>query len=100
MAVTTDTLIDDSAVLAGLFDTPGCAIFLDFDGTLVDLAPTPDGDLKRVPYPPYVEALRHWQRRLNRVTTLDEDPFDDPVNLEDVQRAAAEEVFSADANWS
>lgn len=43
MAVTTDTLIDDSALLAGLFDTPGCAIFLDFDGTLVDLAATPDG---------------------------------------------------------
>ncbi len=43
MAVTTDTLSDDSAVLAGLLDNSGCAIFLDFDGTLVDLAPTPDG---------------------------------------------------------
>ena len=43
MIASTDTLSDDSAVLAGLFDTPGCAIFLDFDGTLVDLAPTPDG---------------------------------------------------------
>ena len=37
------TVQDDSAVLGQLLDSPGCAIFLDFDGTLVDLAPTPDG---------------------------------------------------------
>lgn len=34
---------DDSAVLLQLLSTPGSAVFLDFDGTLVDLAPTPDG---------------------------------------------------------
>lgn len=34
---------DDSAVLTSMLDQPGCAIFLDFDGTLVDLAATPDG---------------------------------------------------------
>ena len=37
------TARDDSAVLGSLLENPGCAIFLDFDGTLVDLAPTPDG---------------------------------------------------------
>ncbi|MDO8064658.1 trehalose-phosphatase [Janthinobacterium sp. SUN206] len=34
---------DDSAALLQLLGTPGTAVFLDFDGTLVDLAPTPDG---------------------------------------------------------
>ena len=34
---------DDSAALLQLLSTPGSAVFLDFDGTLVDLAPTPDG---------------------------------------------------------
>ena len=34
---------DDSAALLQLLSMPGSAVFLDFDGTLVDLAPTPDG---------------------------------------------------------
>lgn len=34
---------DDSAALLQLLSTPGSAVFFDFDGTLVDLAPTPDG---------------------------------------------------------
>jgi len=34
---------DDSASLLQLLSAPGTAVFLDFDGTLVDLAPTPDG---------------------------------------------------------
>ncbi|MDZ5633760.1 trehalose-phosphatase [Janthinobacterium sp. GMG1] len=34
---------DDSAALLQLLAAPGSAVFLDFDGTLVDLAPTPDG---------------------------------------------------------
>lgn len=36
-------LPDDSAALLQLLGTPGTAVFLDFDGTLVDLAPTPGG---------------------------------------------------------
>ncbi|MCC7596404.1 trehalose-phosphatase [Janthinobacterium sp. FW305-129] len=36
-------LPDDSAALLQLLSAPGTAVFLDFDGTLVDLAPTPDG---------------------------------------------------------
>ncbi len=35
--------LDDSAALLQLLSAPGAAVFLDFDGTLVDLAPTPDG---------------------------------------------------------
>ena len=34
---------DDSASLLQLLSAPGTAVFLDVDGTLVDLAPTPDG---------------------------------------------------------
>ena len=36
-------LPDDSAALLQLLSAAGTAVFLDFDGTLVDLAPTPDG---------------------------------------------------------
>ena len=42
------------------------------------------GKLRRVPFEPFVEELHRWQRLLNRVTTLDEDPFSDPVELQDV----------------
>ena len=53
----------------------------------------------RTPYVPYVEALHRWQRRLNRATELDEDPFDSAVDLEDIVRAARETDPVADANW-
>ena len=43
---------------------------------------------RRVPYGPYVDELRRWQKELNRVTELDEDPFSDPVDLGDVVAAA------------
>lgn len=46
------------------------------------------GDLRRVPFAPYVDELRRWQKLLNRVTELDEDPFSDPVDLNDVIAAA------------
>jgi trehalose 6-phosphate phosphatase len=38
-----DGLSDDSAALLRLLGSPATAVFLDFDGTLVDLAATPDG---------------------------------------------------------
>jgi hypothetical protein len=47
-----------------------------------------NGVLRRVPFQPYVDELRRWQKLLNRVTELDEDPFDDPVDLADVVAAA------------
>ncbi len=59
-----------------------------------------DGDdLKRVPFEPYVQALRNWQKRLNRVTELDEDPFSDPVDLNDIVKAAKELQMQPDKNW-
>ncbi|WP_374473179.1 hypothetical protein [Phenylobacterium sp.] len=59
-----------------------------------------DGDLRRVPVEAYCEELRRWQKRLNRVTHLDEDPLSDPVNLEDIVVAAREMRMRSDANWS
>ena len=66
---------------------------------ICDLEPQPDGVLKRVPFPPYVEALRHWQRELNRATSLDDDPFDQPVNLEDIIAAARRLKPQGDTDW-
>jgi hypothetical protein len=66
---------------------------------IADLVPTPLGDLQRVPFEPYVTMLRQWQSRLNRVETLDENPFDNPVDLDDVKRAAERTHFESDADW-
>ena len=59
-----------------------------------------DGDLKRVPFEPYVAELRRWQRELNRVTELDEDPFSDPVDLGDIVAAAERMRPRSDKDWS
>jgi beta-glucosidase/6-phospho-beta-glucosidase/beta-galactosidase len=59
-----------------------------------------DGELRREPHPPYVEELHRWQRELNRVTVLDEDPFSDPVELQDVIEAAHRLNKKPDADWS
>jgi beta-glucosidase/6-phospho-beta-glucosidase/beta-galactosidase len=58
------------------------------------------GDLKRVPYEPYVRELRRWQKLLNRVTELDSDPFSDPVELKDVIAAAKRLQMQPDRDWS
>ena len=58
-----------------------------------------DGDLRRVPYGPYVEELRRWQKLLNRVTELDEDPLSDPVDLADVVAAARRLQPRPDKDW-
>jgi beta-glucosidase/6-phospho-beta-glucosidase/beta-galactosidase len=58
-----------------------------------------EGGLERVPYEPYVAQLRRWQKELNRVTELDEDPFSDPVDLKDVMDAAHRLRPSPDADW-
>jgi hypothetical protein len=58
-----------------------------------------NGDLKRVPDQEYIAELRRWQKELNRVTRLDEDPFSDPVELQDVIDAAHRLNMQPDKNW-
>lgn len=48
----------------------------------------------------YVNELRRWQKELNRVTELDEDPFSDPVDLNDIVEAAKRLKPQPDMNWS
>ena len=57
-------------------------------------------DLRRVPDKAYVDTLRKWQKELNRVTELDEDPFSDPVELQDVVDAAKRLKKNSDVDWS
>lgn len=67
---------------------------------LADVAPQPDGALARRLFAPYVDALRVWQRRLKRVTELDDDPYDKPVDLADIAAAAERMAAHPDADWS
>jgi len=59
-----------------------------------------DGCLERRPSERYVAALRRWQKELNRATALDEDPYSDPVELQDVVDAAQRLKKRPDVNWS
>jgi hypothetical protein len=60
----------------------------------------PAGELMhRVECDTYVQELRKWQKELNRVIELDEDPFSDPVELQDVVDAAKRLNKVADKNW-
>jgi hypothetical protein len=47
-----------------------------------------------------VAELRRWQHLLNRVETLDDDPFSDPVELEDGVAAARRLQAKPDADWA
>jgi hypothetical protein len=67
---------------------------------IADVEELPDGSLMRKPFVPYVQCLHKWQRKLNRVTKLDDDPFDSAVNLDDIRAAAQELQLQPDANWS
>ena len=66
---------------------------------IADVEVLPSGALMRKPFIPYIERLHFWQERLNRDTSLDEDPYDEPVDLEDVIRAAEDLQPVADQNW-
>jgi hypothetical protein len=57
------------------------------------------GRLLRRPSQSYVNELRRWQKILNRVTALDEDPFSDPIDLADIRKAAEQTTCISDANW-
>ncbi|HVM22060.1 MAG TPA: hypothetical protein VM308_02010 [Sphingomicrobium sp.] len=67
---------------------------------IADVEELADGTLMRKPFIPYVEALHRWQKRLNRVTRLDSDPYDSPVELADIVAAARRMAPEADADWS
>jgi hypothetical protein len=58
-----------------------------------------NGRLKRAPFGPYIDELRRWQKALNRVTELDEDPFSDPVDLADIKDAAERMQVASDKDW-
>jgi hypothetical protein len=66
---------------------------------LCDLVPE-EGQLRRRPYQPYIDELRRWQKQLNRVTKLDEDPFSSPVDLDDIRTAAQRLKLTTDKDWS
>jgi hypothetical protein len=53
----------------------------------------------RKPFPPYIDMLHRWQRRLRRVEAVDADPFDRPVDLADVVAAARALDLEGDSNW-
>jgi hypothetical protein len=60
----------------------------------------PEGDnLKRVPYEPFIQELRRWEKEFRRVTELDEDPQSDPVELQDIVEAAQRLKPKPDENW-
>jgi hypothetical protein len=67
---------------------------------IADVEPLPNGALMRVPNPDYVQAIHGWQRRLHRVTELDSDPFDRPVDLGEIAAAARALAVAPDADWS
>jgi hypothetical protein len=66
---------------------------------ICDLVPEQD-DLRRVPAERYVGELRRWQKQLNRVTELDEDPFSDAVDLDEVLEGAKRYQPQPDKDWS
>ena len=66
---------------------------------IADVQALPNGTLMRTPFPPYVEMLHHWQRRLNRVVQVDDDPYDKPVDLGDIVAAARELEIAPDSDW-
>ena len=66
---------------------------------LADVEPLPSGGLMRKPFLPYLQMLERWQNRLQRVTSLDEDPFDTEIDLADIRRAAQAVQAKPDADW-
>lgn len=66
---------------------------------LADVEELPGGALMRKPFAPYVDMLHRWQNRLKRVTSLDDDPFDAPVDLDDVREAARRLDLAPDPDW-
>jgi beta-glucosidase/6-phospho-beta-glucosidase/beta-galactosidase len=105
-----DVVAESLAALRRGVDLHGICLFPAVDMTdwhtgewlhmgIADVERLPNGSLMRTPFPPYVEALHTWQRRLKRVTRLDKDPFDRAVDLADIVAAAGALAPAADADW-
>ncbi|HEX8232165.1 MAG TPA: hypothetical protein VF559_02300 [Caulobacteraceae bacterium] len=56
-------------------------------------------EFRRLPVQAYVDELRRWQKLFGRVTELDADPFDKPVDLNDIRRAAERVDATSDRDW-
>jgi beta-glucosidase/6-phospho-beta-glucosidase/beta-galactosidase len=67
---------------------------------IADVEPLPSGALMRTPDPSYVAALHQWQQKLERATSLDADPFSDPVDLGLVAKVADELDAGEDRDWA
>ena len=67
---------------------------------IADVERLPNGSLMRTPNRGYVDALHRWQQLLERATSLDEDPFSDPVDLNIVAQIATEIGASGDKDWA
>jgi beta-glucosidase/6-phospho-beta-glucosidase/beta-galactosidase len=104
-----DVMEESLAAVAGGMDLHGVCLFPAIDmpdwhtgqwlhNGIFDLEQKGDV-LKRVACGPYVAELRRWQHELNRVTELDDNPLSDPVDLDDVVRAAKRLNKTGDANW-
>jgi beta-glucosidase/6-phospho-beta-glucosidase/beta-galactosidase len=105
-----DVMEESLAAVAAGMDLHGICLFPAVDmpdwhtgewlhNGICDLVPDEQGGLRRVPHDPYVRELRRWQGLLNRVTELDDDPFGDPVELNDVRRAAERFRTRPDRDW-
>jgi beta-glucosidase/6-phospho-beta-glucosidase/beta-galactosidase len=67
---------------------------------LADVEPLSSGTLLRDPNKAYKAALHRWQERLEHATSLDADPFSDPVDLGLVREVADAIGAAADRDWS
>ncbi|HZF93232.1 MAG TPA: hypothetical protein VEZ20_00005 [Allosphingosinicella sp.] len=105
-----DVVTESLAAVARGVDLHGICLFPAVDMTdwhngewlhmgIADVERLPSGALMRTPFVPYVEALHAWQRRLGRLSELDEDPYSTAVDLSDIERAARALRPQADADW-
>jgi hypothetical protein len=104
-----DVMEESLAAVEGGIDLHGICLFPAVDmpdwhtgqwlhNGLYDIVP--EGEvLKRVECTPYIGELRRWQKELNRVMVLDDDPFSDPVELQDVIDAAKRLKKQPDKDW-
>jgi beta-glucosidase/6-phospho-beta-glucosidase/beta-galactosidase len=67
---------------------------------IADVERLPNGVLMRTPDRAYVDALHTWQARLERATSLDADPYSDPVDLDVIAGIAAEIGARNDRDWA